>query len=322
MTACLRPILALLILYSFGSAVGAQPYPSQTITIVASATPGGVTDVMARVLAKRLSESWGQPAVVENRPGANNQIAAKFVAQSKPDGYTLFVTPDRTFVTNPLLYQKLSYDAADGFVPVSGLVRASHALVASPSLPANDMRELIALAKAKPDELNYGTWGPASGPHLSMEYFKSIAGVKVVPVHYKGAVQALTDIMGGQIQMMFMDIGNVLEPAQVGRLKILGIATSARLPQLADLPAIAETLPGFSATFWVGLFAPRGTPEPIVTKLNTEVRKLLAEPSVQAILDKQYLESFADTPAALTNYIKAEQEKWGGVIRNANIVVN
>ncbi len=318
----LRPFLVLLILCALGTTAGAQQYPSQTITIVVSATPGGVTDVIARVLAKRLSEAWGQPVVVENKPGANNQIAAKFVSQAAPDGYTLFVTPDRTFVTNPLLYSKLSYDAAGGFVPVSGLVRASHALVAAASLPANNIKELIALAKAKPDELNYGTWGPASGPHLSMEYFKSISGTKIVPVHYKGAMQALTDVMGGQIQMMFMDIGNVLEPVKTGRLKLLGIATPTRMKQLPDLPAVAETLPGFSATFWVGLFAPRGTPAAIVERLNTETRKLFAEPGVQSLLDKQYLEAFADTPAALTKYIKAEQEKWGGVIRKANIPVN
>lgn len=318
-----RPFFVMLAVCSFLPAAGAQVYPSQTITIVASATPGGVTDMLARLLAKRFGEAWGRPVIVENKPGANNQLAAEFVSQAKPDGHTLFVTPDRTFVTNPLLYRKLSYDAENGFVPISGFVRASHALIATSTLPARDVRELVALAKAKPSELNYGTWGPASGPHLSMEYFQSLAGVRLVPVHYKGSMQAMTDVVAGHIQMMFMDLGNVLEPAQGGKLKLLGIATPKRLKQFPDLPALAETLPGFEATFWVGLFAPRGTSDAIVKQLNAEVRKIFADPTVQAqFLEQQYLETFADTPAALANYIKSEREKWGSVIHEAKITVN
>jgi tripartite-type tricarboxylate transporter receptor subunit TctC len=319
----LRFAIVALTLCLCATAAGAQSYPSGTVTIVASATPGGVTDLLARLLAKKFGEAWGQPVIVENRPGANNQLAAEFVAHSKPDGHTLFVTPDRTFVTNPLLYRKLSYDAQNGFVPISGLVRASHALVANPNLPAKDLKQLVELAKSKPGQINYGTWGPASAPHLSMEYLKSLAGIDIVPVHYKGATQALTDVVAGHIQMMFMDIGNVLEPARAGRLKLLGIATPKRLPEFPDWPALSETLPGFEATFWVGLFAPRGTPDAIIAQVNTDTRKALADPAIKAqALDAQHLQAFAGPPEELARYIVAERAKWGDVIKKANIPIN
>jgi tripartite-type tricarboxylate transporter receptor subunit TctC len=190
----------------------AQTYPSQTITIVVGSQPGGTTDLMARLLAQRLSSAWKRPAVVENRVGANNQVAGDYVRRSSPDGHTLWVTPD-SFVTNPVLNSKVSND---GFAPISGLVRAHHTLIAHPSLAANNLSELIALAKAKPDALNYATSGFGSAGHLSMEYLKSRAGMKFTGVHYKGATPALTDVIAGHVQLMFHDIGNVAEAARAG----------------------------------------------------------------------------------------------------------
>ena len=308
-----------LLLVSFATTAPAQTYPNQNITIVVGSQPGGTTDLLARVIAQRLTEAWGQAAVVENKVGANNQLAADFIARAKPDGHTLWVTPD-SFVTNPILNPKLSYE---GFVPVTGLVRASHTLVAHPSVPAGNLRELLDLAKAKPGALNYGTSGFASAGHLSMEYLQSLAGTKLAAVHYKGATPALNDVIAGHIQLMFHDLGSVAESAKAGRTKIVGIGAPARLPDFPDIPVLAETLPGFEAGAWWGLFAPAGTPPDVVTKINEQVRKVFAEPAVQAqLIAPHHYQVFTGPPQALTDFVGRERSKWEKVIREADIKVN
>jgi len=308
-----------LLLVSFATTAPAQTYPNQNITIVVGSQPGGTTDLLARVIAQRLTEAWGQAAVVENKVGANNQLAADFIARAKPDGHTLWVTPD-SFVTNPILNPKLSYE---GFVPVTGLVRASHTLVAHPSVPAGNLRELLDLAKAKPGALNYGTSGFASAGHLSMEYLQSLAGIKLTGVHYKGATPALNDVIAGHIQLMFHDLGSVAESAKAGRTKIVGIGAPARLPGFPDIPVLAETLPGFEAGAWWGLFAPAGTPPDVVTKINEQVRKVFAEPAVQAqLIAPHHYQVFTGPPQALTDFVGRERSKWEKVIREADIKVN
>lgn len=308
-----------LLLVSFATTAPAQTYPNQNITIVVGSQPGGTTDLLARVIAQRLTEAWGQAAVVENKVGANNQLAADFIARAKPDGHTLWVTPD-SFVTNPILNPKLSYE---GFVPVTGLVRASHTLVAHPSVPAGNLRELLDLAKAKPGALNYGTSGFASAGHLSMEYLQSLAGIKLTGVHYKGATPALNDVIAGHIQLMFHDLGSVAESAKAGRTKIVGIGAPARLPDFPDIPVLAETLPGFEAGAWWGLFAPAGTPPDVVTKINEQVRKVFAEPAVQAqLIAPHHYQVFTGPPQALTDFVGRERSKWEKVIREADIKVN
>jgi tripartite-type tricarboxylate transporter receptor subunit TctC len=294
----------------------AQGFPSQTVTIVVGSQPGGTTDLLARVLAQGFSTAWGNPVVVENKVGANNQIAAEFVNRAKPDGHTLWVSPD-SFVTNPLLNPALS---AGNFAPIVGLVRGHHALAAHAALPANTLAELIALARRKPGEIPYGTSGFASAGHLSMEYLQSQAGVGFTAVHYRGATPALNDVLGGHVQLMFHDIGNVAAAANTGKLKILGIGSAARLPAFPDLPALAESLPGFEAGAWWGLFAPRETPPAIVAQINAQARAVLADPGIQAQLIKAHnLPLFAGSPQDLAAHIEGERSKWQKVIQAANI---
>jgi tripartite-type tricarboxylate transporter receptor subunit TctC len=194
----------------------ADNYPAKTITIIAPASPGGVTDMLARLLARRFIADWGAQAIVENKPGANNQVAAEYVARQPGDGYTLFIGPETTFIVNPALYAHLAYDPAKDFTPIAGLVSIDHALVLNPSVPANSVKELIALGKAKPGHLNYGDYGVGSSGHLNMEMFKAATGLNFVAVHYKGATPALEDVIAGHIQLMFISTGSAMPQAKAG----------------------------------------------------------------------------------------------------------
>jgi tripartite-type tricarboxylate transporter receptor subunit TctC len=299
----------------------AEPYPSKTVTLVVTAAPGGVVDTIARALGQKLGEAWGQQVVVENKPGATNQIAAEYVARAAPDGATLLVSPEATFVVNPVLFAKLPYDAAKSFVPVSGLISIQQALVANPSLPAASVAELIALAKARPGELNYGTYGVGSTGHLNMAMFETQAGVRFTAVHYKGATPALTDVIAGHIQMMFISLGSAVEPARAGNLKLLATGGSKRVPRLPDVPTVAESgLPGFEAASWFGLFAPAGTPEAIVNKLNAEVQRIFADASFRhLVLDPQFFEPMTGSPQDFAAFIKSDAEKWARVLQLTHI---
>src|SRR5262249_25801751 len=221
--------------------VSAQTYPSKTITFIVPAPPGGVTDVLARTLAQRFTAAWGQQAVVENRPGGNNQVAAELVTRAPPDGHTLLIGPEVTFIANPALYGRLNYDPINGFTAISGLVTINHALIAHPSLPAQNVRELIALAKQKPGELNYGTYGVGSTAHLNMELFEVLTGTKLMAVHYRGAAPAMTDVIGGHIQLMYVSVGTGLPQVQDGKVKLLAIGSKKRMEALPDVPTVAES---------------------------------------------------------------------------------
>src|SRR5262249_31077342 len=245
----------------FSASAPAQVYPSKPITLVVPYAVGGAADVIGRAVALRLTEAWRRPVVVENKAGGNSQVGAAYVARSAPDGYTLLATADVTFVTNPYLYRTLPYDPARDFAPISGLGLINEALVVHPSTPLRNVGDLIALAKAKPGDLNYGSGGVGSGPHLSMELLQAMAGGKIRAVQYKGAGPALTDVMAGHIPMMFINVGLVVQPWKAGQLRALAIGSSERLAEFPELPTVAETLPGFRATFWFGLFAPAGTPK-------------------------------------------------------------
>ena len=311
-------------LWLAATGAGAQTYPARPITIVVPASPGGVTDMLGRILAKRLTEKWGHQAIVENKPGANNQIAAEYVMKAAPDGYTLFVGPETTFVVNPSIYPKLNYDPIRDFTPITGLITINHALVVNPSLPVNSVKELIALAKAKPGELNYGTFGIGSSGHLNMELFQSEAGIKLTPVHYKGATPALTDVMAGHIQLMFISVGSAVPQWKAGKVRMLAVGARKRLDALPDVPTVAESggLPGFEAVSWFGLYGPAGMPADVVGKINTEVRSLFADPEVRkTFLAPQFFEPLVDTPAELAGYLDAEAKKWGKLIRDAKIKV-
>jgi tripartite-type tricarboxylate transporter receptor subunit TctC len=309
--------------------VGAIPaaaqtaYPSKTITIVVPASPGGVVDTLGRQMAQRLTEKWGQQVVVENRPGANNSIAAEYVSKAAPDGHTLFIAPDGTFVANPSLYSKLPYDTEKSFAPISGLVVINHALILHPSVQANNVKELLALAKQKPGGINYGTFGIGSSGHMNMELLQTMAGAKFQPVHYKGATPALTDVVAGHIQMMFVSVGTAVPQWRSNKVKLIAVSPAKRMERLPDVPTVAESgVPGYEAVSWFGLFGPAGMPRDVVAKINGEIRAMHAEPEFRkTFLDKFYFQSIAGSPEQLAAYIKAEEPKWRKIITDAKIKV-
>lgn len=318
-----RYLLVLGAVISGLAAADAQQFPARTITLVVSAAPGGVTDILARALGQRFGESFGRPVVIENKPGASNQIAAEYVARSSGDGYTLLVSPEATVAINPYLFGKLHYDAAKDFVPVAGLVKIHQALVTNPSLPVHSVADFVALAKKQPGALNYGTYGVGSTGHLNMEMFEAIAAVQLVAIHYKGATPALTDVIAGHIQAMFISVGSAVQPWKGGEVNLLAVGSKERLASLPDIPTIAESgLSGFEAASWFGLFAPAGTPAATVDQLNVQTQRALAEPGFRAaVLDPQFFEPMTGSPLEFADFIKTDAEKWRRVIRVANVKV-
>jgi len=300
----------------------AQSYPSKSIHIVVPTSAGGITDTLARALAQRLTDAWGHQVIVENKPSGAGHLGMDYVAKSPPDGYTLAVAADASFVVNPHLYSKLSYDPIKDFVPVSGLGISPQALALNPAVPANSLAELIALGKQKPGELNYGTFGVGTSGHLNIILLEQQTGAKFSPVHYRGAAPAITDLLGGHIQMMIVAVGLVRENAQAGKLRLLGIGSAARLPQYPDLPALAESLPGFEAGSWYGLAAPKGTPREIVDKLAAETQKIFGDPAFRdKFLAPATTFSIASPPDQFAARIRADLAKWGKVIQDAGVKV-
>ncbi len=300
----------------------AQSYPSKTITVVSPASAGGVTDTIGRALAQRFNKTWGQQAVVENKPGANNQLAAEYVANAPPDGHTLFVAPDGTFVANPSLYPKLPYDPYKSFTPISGLMIINHGLIFHPAFPPGNVKELLELAKQKPGTINYGTFGIGSSGHLNMVLLETMAGVKFQAVHYKGAAPAMNDVVAGHIQMGFVSVGSALPQAKGGTLKLVAMGGKKRIPQLPDVPAVAETVSGFEAVSWFGLFGPAGMAPELVAKINAEIRALFADPEFQkTYLDRYLFQSIAGSPDELMSFVKSEEPKWRKIIEDAKIKV-
>jgi tripartite-type tricarboxylate transporter receptor subunit TctC len=318
---------ALILLLSLAGAATAQAqsYPTRTITLTVTAAAGGVTDVVARALGERLSQTWGQQVVIENKGGAAHVVGAQSVAKAAPDGYSLLVAEAGTFTINPTLYGKgkLPYDEEKDFIPITGIVRINQALLGHPSLPANNVRELIELARKTPSELTYGTAGIGSAPHMNMVLFESMANVKLVPVHYRGAAPALTDVIAGHVNLMSVSVSLALPPFRTGKIKIFGIGSGKRLSLAPDIPTVAESgLPDYEATTWFGLFATAGTPREIVTKINAEVAKILADPQFrEKFLAPQMFEPMASSPEEFADYIKAQTRKWAKVIREQKLSI-
>jgi tripartite-type tricarboxylate transporter receptor subunit TctC len=305
-----------------GAPVQAQSYPAKPITIVVAYPAGGATDVIARAVAQRLSADLGQSIVIDNKGGASTQIGASYVAKAPADGYTLLATDQTTFV-NSYLYSKLAYDPEADFVPVTGLGIIHQALVVHPSFPARSVAELIAAAKAAPDSLNFATIGIGSSSHLSMEMFESMAGLRLNPIHYKGGAPALTDVIAGHVPMVFLSATLTAQPAKAGQLRPLGIGSNARIAQFADVPTIAETLPGYESAVWFGFFAPRGTPPDIVTMLNGAVQKILTDPEFRAsFLVPNFYEPILSSPDQFGAYVRDDAKKWGRVIQDAKLTLN
>lgn len=293
-------------------------YPSKSINLVIALAAGGAADIIGRALGQRLHEEWGQPVVIENKGGANTQVATSQFIRSDRDGHTLLLTAEHTFTVNPSLYAKLAYDPEKDFAPVSGLIAISQALVLHLSVPAKSIAELVALSKTRP--MTYASLGAGSGPHLSMTMFQAMTGMKADPVQYRGGGPALADVIAGHVPMLFIATGLVVEPWKAGKVAVLGVGSAQRLAAAPELPAIEETLPGFRASVWFGLFAPGGTPGAIVSKLNGAIQRIMAEPAfVARFMTPNFFESMPGTPAQFAVKIKEDAARWSKVIREAGL---
>jgi tripartite-type tricarboxylate transporter receptor subunit TctC len=297
----------------------AQSYPTKPIRFIVPFAPGGGSDIIARVLAPHMSERLGQQMIIDNRPGAGTIIGAEIAAKAPPDGYALFLGITGTMAINPSMYRKLPYDPVRDFAAVALVGTGPNVLVVHPALPAKSIRELIAIAKAHPGKLSYASAGTGGAPHLAGELFKSMAGIDMVHIPYKGAAPATTDLLAGQVQVMFAGMGAALQFIKAGRLRALGVAGARRSRALPDVPAIAEYLKGFEASTWFGVFAPAGTPQLIIKRLHADLAQIAALPAVEQQLAGQGYEPLSSTPEELGAYVKSEIAKWAKVIRDAKI---
>jgi len=292
-----------------------QAYPAKPIRLILPFPPGGSTDIVARLIGQKLTESWGQPVLIENRPGAGGNIAAETAARAAPDGYTLF----QVNVANAIgatLYPKLSYDLITSFAPVIQLATTPYVLLAHPTVPAKNTAELIALAKARPGQLNYASAGGGSATHLSGELLKSMAGVNIVHVPYKGTGPAVTALLSGEVDLYFATVPAALPLVEAKKLRALGVTSARRSPLMRDVPAIAEAgLKGYETSTWHGILAPAATPADIVVKLNAEIARTLAQPAVRERLVGQGLDPVGGTPEQFGAYLKTEISKWAVVVK-------
>ena len=296
----------------------AQTYPARPVRIIVGLAAGGGTDIVARLMGQWLSERLGQSFVVENRPGANGNIATEAVVNASPDGYTLLAVSPGAAI-NASLYDKLNFDFLRDIVPVAGIIRVANVMVVNPSFPARTLPEFIAYAKANPDKINMASSGNGSSNHLSGELFKMMTGVKMVHVPYRGAAPALTDVIGGQVQLIFSAVTSTIEYIKADKVRALAVTSTTREDALPDVPTVAEFVPGYEASNWWGIAAPKNTPAAIVDKLNNEINAAFADPKMKARLADLGGMALAGPPAAFGKLIADETEKWGKVIRTANI---
>ena len=310
-----RFLLAALVAIAAVSA-SAQTYPTRPIRLVVPFPAGGTTDILAREVGDRLSRSLGQSVVVDNRPGAAGNIGSDMVAKSAPDGYTLLMGTVGTHAINPSLYTKMPYDHVKDFAPVVLVAGVPNVLEVTPSLPVNSVADLIKLAKEKPGQLNFASSGSGTSIHLSGELFKTMAGVDMTHVPYKGSAPALTDLMGGQVQLMFDNLPSSLQQIKAGKLRAIAVTSAQRAPALPNVPTIAESgLPGFEASSWFGLLAPAGTPPAVIARINTEVNQWLQTGEAKEKLVAQGAVVAGGTPEQFAAHIRAETEKWAKVVK-------
>jgi tripartite-type tricarboxylate transporter receptor subunit TctC len=296
----------------------AQAYPTRPVRIIVGFPAGGGQDTVARLIGQRLGGRLGRPFVIENRPGAAGNIAAESVVRAPADGYTLLlVGPSNTI--NTTLYEKLNFNFISDIAPVASIVRISFGMEVNPSVPARTVPEFIAYAKANPGKINMASGGNAAASHVSGELFKMMAGVDLLHVPYRGDSPALTDLLGGQVQVYFGNLGGVIEYIRAGKLRVLAVTTATRSEMLPDIPTVSEFVPGYEASAVYGLAAPRNTPAEIIEKLNMEINAAIADPKIEARLADLGATALAGSPAEFGKLIAGETEKWGKVIRAANI---
>ncbi|MDO8596539.1 MAG: tripartite tricarboxylate transporter substrate binding protein [Sulfuricaulis sp.] len=306
----------------FCAVTQAQDYPVKPIRFIAPNLPGGPTDILARLIGQKLAESMGQPVVIENRAGAGGNIGTEAAAKSPPDGYTLVTGNNATFGANVSLYKKLAFDPIKDFAPVVLVASQPNILVVHPSLPVTSVRELIALAKARPGELNYSGSGMGAAAHLAAEFFKSLTKTDIVHISYKSAAPALTDLIAGQTQLMFATSLSVMPHIRSNRVRALAVTTAKRARVMPELPTVAEAgVPGFEAATWHGVFVPAGTPTAIVDRLNAEINRMLQLPDVRERLGALGAEIIGGTPQEFSDHIRREIPKWAKVIKDAGVRV-
>jgi tripartite-type tricarboxylate transporter receptor subunit TctC len=310
--------LLLTVLVPFVAQAQTPAYPARPVKFVVPITPGGSNDVVARLIAQKLTEAWSQPVVVENRPGAGMNLGADAVAKSAPDGYTWLLGANNIFVTNPHV-GKLPFDVFKAFAPVTTVATVPFVLVVHPSVPANNVAELVEYARKNPGKINYASSGNGSPQHLAAEMLAHVAGLKMQHVPYKGAIPAITDLLGGRIEVFIGAVNSLLPHIKDGKVRLLAGAGSKRFTAFPDLPAIAETVPGVAVDIWLGVFMPAATPKDIVAKVNGDIAKVLGAADVKATLAAQGIEPATSTPDALTATIRDDYARWGKVIRDANI---
>jgi len=301
----------------------AQPdWPTKPVRIIVPFAPGGATDVVARQLGQKLSVLWGQPVVVENRAGAGGNIGADAAAKSAADGYTLLMTSGSIVTANPHLYKAMPFDPAKDLVAITNVASGPQVIVVHPGVPARTLAELIALAKAKPGSLNFGSAGMGTQTHLAAENFAAAAAIDLTHVPYKGEGPAIADLIAGQIQLATPNLGAALPQIQGGRLRALAVTTRGRNPQLPEVPAVAEILPGFENVGWFGLMAPAGTPTAVVEKIYVDTAKVLNDPEMKARLDAIGMVAVGNSPIAFARAIADESKVWADVVQKRKLVVN
>ena len=300
--------------------VAQQPYPSKPIRLIVPFPPGGSIDPVARMIGPKLTETWGQPVLVDNRPGANGAIGTELLAKAAPDGYTLVLLGGGTHVINALMVRNLPYDSVKDFAPVATVQRSDYVLVVHPSMPVNNLKQFIALAQARPGQISYASAGHGNMNHLAAELFNMLTGVKTIHVPYKGGGQALIDVMGGQVQLHFAVVVSALPHIKSGRLKPLAIGGDTRFPALPQVPTFAEAgLPGFRLQPWQGIFAPARTPKPIIDRLSAEVSRIVMLPDITERITGWGSQPLISTPEQFAAMIAADFTKFAEVIKAANI---
>ncbi len=323
MTSVLNRLLLLVSLFASSSAL-AQNYPDRTVTIVVTSAAGALTDVLTRAVGLKLSQMWNQSVVVENRGGAGYAFAAQAVMRADHDGYTLLASETGFSTVQPHLHAKgkLPYDPETDFVPVAGYAGIPQALLINPSVPAKSIGALIALAKQKPGALTYATAGVGTALHIGGLELESLAGIKLTAVHYRGAAPALNDVLAGHVNMVIMGPSVALSSVKAGKLEMLGFGSEKRVPQFPDVPTIAETVPGYEATVAFGLYAPAGTPQPVLAKINADVKRIISEPEFrQKFLEPMVVQPLPGSMDGLADYLRKDSAQWGKVIRDANLTI-
>jgi tripartite-type tricarboxylate transporter receptor subunit TctC len=312
----------LLVCLPLAAAAQASDFPNKAIRLVVPFPPGGATDAAARLVAVKMSEHWGQPVLVDNRAGAGGNVGSDLVAKAPADGYTLVMGVTGSHAINTSLYSKMPYDPVADFVAISQVAVVPNVLVVHPSVPAKSLAELVALAKKEPGKLNYASLGNGTAAHLGMEMLKSEAGVDITHVPYKGSAPAVSDLLAGQVQMMVDGLPSALPHIKAGKLRAIALTSLRRAPSLPDLPTISESYPGFYADAWSGLFAPKGTPQPVVDKLSAEVQRILKLPDVREKLAALGAEPVGSTQAEFTAHVKREIDKWAKVVKTSGAKVD